>query len=534
MGQNSDRTLNSKPMLGSAIGAIQLQAYIGKETHRCFPAATALSSKPTAEESSNSIALFMAGSTGEIVDSMRGLELSPPLQRQVGDVDEAGKASVGAQDSFPSSDWSQLQQDLLISIFSRLDFPDLVHSGAVCMPWHLSYSAVRRFRLCSPNQSPYIVYSSGDSEINAATLHNLSTNKMYHVSLPDPPFITRHVIGSSHGWLVTADEQSNLLLLNPITGAQIALPPAESIEGVRASFTAAGVLSGYIICYLHLKSRSADESAYKFFDAKETRLFLYDKAVLSSDPSSGNCTILLKHRPDEHLSFARIGDTKWTWIDTSEHCYCYDDIFYNDHDSLFYAIQDTGDIHTINISCKPPVVRVVLSVLPNITRSRRYILQAPWGDLLQVLRQYGPVPERDNQDSDDEYQSNEEPDSDEDLEVDVEDSEDDLGVNLEVDKVTVHMVDLAEQKFVEINNLRDHILFIGFNSSFMVHARDFPNLSPNCVYVTDDNKTHIHYSPFNGRRFGYLKLEDASLTELPFSDGLLQWPPPVWFRPHLT
>ncbi|CAO2203779.1 unnamed protein product [Urochloa humidicola] len=470
------------------------------------------------------------------MNSMRGLELSRQPQL-IGDVVEAGKSSALDQDSFPASDWSQLQQDLLVRILSQLQFPDLVHSGAVCMPWYLSYSAVRRFRLCSPNQSPYIVYSSGDREINTATLHNLSTNKMYHVTLPDPPFITRHVIGSSHGWLVTADEQSNLLLLNPITGTQIALPPAESIEGVRSSFTADGVLSGYRIGFLDLESKSVLPN-HKFFDSKETRLYLYDKVVLSSDPSSGNCTVLLKHKPWEHLSFVRIGEARWTWINTMECCHYYDDIFYNDDDTLFYAIRDSGEIHTIDLSCQSPVVKVALNVLPDITGYSRYILRAPWGDLLQVVREYGPGP-WDIQ-ADDEYQLNneeqvlEEVISDEDLGVDIEDPVDDFEVYIPVDRVTVHIVNLAEQKLIEIKNLRDHTIFIGFNRSFMLHALDFPSIKPNCVYVTDDNKIYIHAHPFNGRRFGYLNLKDANFTELSFSDALLHWPPPVWFRPHIT
>jgi hypothetical protein len=153
------------------------------------------------------------------------------------------------------------------------------------------------------------------------------------------------------------------------------------------------------------------------------------------------------------------------------------------------------------------------------------------------VRRYGPVPdpEGDNRYSDDEYQSNnedqvlDETDSDEDSEVDMEEIED-----LEVDRVSVHMVDLAKKKVVQIKNLRDYAFFVGFNRSFMLHTRDFPNLIPNCVYVTDDNKTCVHYCPFNGRRFGYLNLEGDPLTELSFSDGLLHWPPPVWLRPQLS
>ncbi|CAO2183673.1 unnamed protein product [Urochloa humidicola] len=237
--------------------------------------------------------------------------------------------------SIPACDWSQLQQDVITNIFCQLQVPDLVSSGAVCGTWRLSYLAVRRLRLCSPNQSPYLVYSSADRDRNTATLHDLSTNNTYHVSLPDPPFRSRYIIGSSHGWLVTADEQSQLHLLNPVTGAQIALPPPHTIKGVTPSFTSDGVLYRYTFRSADVEPGSIEdqerERRYPLEDRspKGTRNYLYEKVVLSSDPSFGaDCVVLLKHSPGMHLSFARVGDTSWTWIDL-EPCYGYSDVVYN-------------------------------------------------------------------------------------------------------------------------------------------------------------------------------------------------------------
>ncbi|OEL16794.1 hypothetical protein BAE44_0022184 [Dichanthelium oligosanthes] len=168
------------------------------------------------------------------MESIRGLELSgSPPQQAGGHVAEA-------------RDWAQLQQDLLTRIFSQLELPDLACSGAACTSWHLAYAAVRRFKLCSPGrQSPYLVYSSKDRDVSTAALHSVSTDRVYHVPLPDPPFRSRYVVGSSHGWLVTADEQSDLHLLNPVTGTQIALPPAHAVEGVELSFEEDGTACGH-------------------------------------------------------------------------------------------------------------------------------------------------------------------------------------------------------------------------------------------------------------------------------------------------
>ncbi|OEL36541.1 hypothetical protein BAE44_0002440 [Dichanthelium oligosanthes] len=140
--------------------------------------------------------------------------------------------------SSPARDWSQLPLDLLVSVFSLLEIRDLFASTTVSLDWRAGCTAARQLGLW-PDQGPYLVYSSADSDRGTATLHNISTGRSFHGPLPDPPFRSRHIVGSSHGWLVIADKQSNLHLLNPVTGAQIALPPAQSMIGVKALFNRA-------------------------------------------------------------------------------------------------------------------------------------------------------------------------------------------------------------------------------------------------------------------------------------------------------
>ncbi|KAL6615080.1 hypothetical protein ACP70R_037350 [Stipagrostis hirtigluma subsp. patula] len=270
--------------------------------------------------------------------------------------------AVMGGDSDVAPDWSDVPSDLLVSVLSLLQLPDLFASAAVCRAWRAACAAVRRLGLVSPVQAPYLVYSSGDRDSNTATLRNISTGKVYHAALPDPPFRSRYVVGSSRGWLVTADEQCNLHLLNPVTGAQVALPPPETIKGVTPSFTGDGVLSGY--CFVDPAAdpaRMVDGGAHRpdFRRSKKARQYLYEKAILSSDPSSGDCIVLLVHQPWEHLSFARVGDTTWTWLGAMENCRFYHDIFYNDDDGLFYAIRGFGEIHTIDLNGPSPVVKTI-------------------------------------------------------------------------------------------------------------------------------------------------------------------------------
>lgn len=95
-----------------------------------------------------------AGAVGRnSMDSTSGLDLCLASLRGAVDALESEDAAMANRaDSCPARDWSQLQQDLLINIFSQLELPDLVYSGAVCISWHKSYVAIRRLRLCSIKQ----------------------------------------------------------------------------------------------------------------------------------------------------------------------------------------------------------------------------------------------------------------------------------------------------------------------------------------------------------------------------------------------
>lgn len=158
---------------------------------------------------------------------------------------------------------------------------------------------------------------------------------------------------------------------------------------------------------------------------------------MSADPSSGSCIIVIMHMPNNNLSFARLEDARWTWIDVDQHCYGYNDFFYNDSDGLFYAVRGNGEVHTIDLNGPSPVVKIILRPMAPCIDNNKYIVQAPWGGMLQVWRYDDIVEEGEGR-----------------------------AVQLEV-----YMVDLAEQKLVEIKNLQEHVLFIGFNTPFFLWLR---------------------------------------------------------------
>uniref|UniRef100_A0A0D9V0C5 KIB1-4 beta-propeller domain-containing protein n=1 Tax=Leersia perrieri TaxID=77586 RepID=A0A0D9V0C5_9ORYZ len=235
-----------------------------------------------------------------------------------------------------------------------------------------------------------LVFSSGDRDPSVAPLHSLTTGKDYYVTMPDPPFRTRYIVGSSHGWLITADERSNLLLVNPATQAQIAMPPPETIKNVKIRCNSEGVPEGYDIFKIDLFSSKnlvidTEGDAYDV-SWDEGRFYFYVRVVLSADPSSGNCTIMIVHLLDNLISFARVGATHWTWVNVSKQCWDYHDVLYNNDDRLFYAVTATGDVHTIDTNGLSPMLRVVFDNKSSLIDCTKYIVQSGSGDLLQLWR----------------------------------------------------------------------------------------------------------------------------------------------------
>lgn len=174
---------------------------------------------------------------------------------------------------------------------------------------------------------------------------------------------------------------------------------------------------------------------------------------------------------------------------------------------MFYAVRGNGEIHTIDLNGPSPVVKVILNPLLAVDCHTHYILQAPWDDLLQIRRLYGAGPPDSD---DDKYVSYQHQLVDMYLgqhhhELDILDDEEACPPR---GRLMVYRVELAEQKITEIKDLQGHILFVGFNNTFMIHAQDFPNR----VYISDDNTEYIISDPFNGKQLTCLNLEDATLT----------------------
>ncbi|KAK3118927.1 hypothetical protein QOZ80_9BG0710730 [Eleusine coracana subsp. coracana] len=285
----------------------------------------------------------------------------------------------------------ELPVEILTDILSMLEIPDLLRAGCVCSSWHTAYTILLSSGLYKRQQTPCLFYTSKSAGDDAAFLYSLAEKRVYKLTLPEPLIRSMYLIGSSNGWLVTADERSELHIVNPITGEQIALPSVTTIEQVKPIFDDLGSVQECELMQYYGEEEIGDPYVLTLDKLRDK---LYVKAFVFSDASMGRYIVVLIHNPICQLSFALEGDSKWTWLPPGAD---YEDCIYVD--GLLYAITCLGGIHAFDVTGPAVLRKVIMEDMRQYGYERMYIVEAPSGDLLQVLRDQnvanGNTPERD-------------------------------------------------------------------------------------------------------------------------------------------
>ncbi|KAK3118832.1 hypothetical protein QOZ80_9BG0708900 [Eleusine coracana subsp. coracana] len=266
---------------------------------------------------------------------------------------ESAIAGAGARaDDFP--DWTLLPEDFLVTLMGELDIPNLIRAGAVCAPWHSAYATFRRLRLPSPRQPPCLLYSC-DALESAAALYCPSTGANFQIPLPQLRGLSP--IGSAHGWLVVADEVGNLHLMNPLTGGRVALPPITTLRGVEEGTT---FDEDDNLAY-NFHQTPGDSTLLAPIPVSEAADCTYDRAILSCAPSSaGGRQEMASRASGRATSTAMRHTTTRTACSTS--------------------------IYALDLNGPSPVVRMIIPELRLGGQPYRYLIHAPWGELLQAWR----------------------------------------------------------------------------------------------------------------------------------------------------
>ncbi|KAE9450232.1 hypothetical protein C3L33_17858, partial [Rhododendron williamsianum] len=104
--------------------------------------------------------------------------------------------------------WSELPVELLEAVEDNVIlYVDKVRLCSVCAPWRSALTKLPQPRL---HQTPCLLLQYDDN--------NVATWKLFK--------------GSSHGWVVTLGDSPSLCLINPLTRAQLKLPPRSSFPDV--------------------------------------------------------------------------------------------------------------------------------------------------------------------------------------------------------------------------------------------------------------------------------------------------------------
>ncbi|KAM7523065.1 hypothetical protein LguiA_012967 [Lonicera macranthoides] len=99
---------------------------------------------------------------------------------------------------------------------------------------------------------------------------------------------------------------------------------------------------------------------------------------------------------------------------------------------------------------------------------------------------------------------------------------------------TVYKHDPSNLSWVELKDLGDDMLFLGYNSSLSFSCRDFGGDKSNRIYFTDDFNEFHWKGVKGGQDIGVFKLEKGSVEPLQGfeCDPNHVWPPPVWVTPN--
>ncbi|KAK1612681.1 hypothetical protein QYE76_036354 [Lolium multiflorum] len=406
--------------------------------------------------------------------------------------------------------WSDLPIDLLIRILHLLELPEALAFRAVCPSWRSASTAAGSV---PPRRSPWLVslakepLPSQDPQRHAwrrlwepaaaSELRSLlDTERTIKVSFPHGQVVA--LCGASHGWLITANKLSDLVLYKPFTAELVPLPPIigfdSCIEGVYGDDEGKTLMGYRYGCY---------ESG-RVYNLQEVGWHFYDKVVLSGSPSAGRAFALAIYLDGRRLSFARVGDARWQQVSrTRRRDDSFADCVY--HRRRFYAITMRGRLKCLDFGGPGELwMETVIAKDDDIDGViTRYLVSTPWGRLLQLRVIL------------DKHQVN--------------------NVRVEIDRL-----DMKSQKMVRLSlgkALRGHSAFVGQNNPGLLSPKEFPELKPDCIYFTTPRLTKHNVSDkchneWKGVKVYDLKKRTLDAAFTPGAGDHGAWCPfEVWFTP---
>nr|AHW98591.1 hypothetical protein [Oryza punctata] len=398
--------------------------------------------------------------------------------------------------------FSDLQPDLMAKIHDNLCFLDRLAFAA-------TLSAPSRNAL--KPEPPWLLLP-GDTP-DTARVFSLADRRSATVRAPDPAMRDHVIIGSSGGWLVTADERGRMRLANPVTGEQGDLPAITTIPFLNA--TPGG--HHFVLTmepFVQIRYRGELESwplsphPYGTFThtAGDMRRWFYRKVVLSASPRPGDyAAMLLLDNYFGAPAFATAEDGRWRIAPSRDGV---EDAIH--HKGKFFSVTYTGTVEAwerdgVHGEFTSKVVTTRMPKGRDHRQFSKYLAVAPDGRLMIVLKNA-------------------------------------KGVKKDLFELQVFVEKTRRWEAAE--DIGDLAIFVGINSSLCVSTTKHPELKAGCVYYTDDkigkaslrrdakwSSWHLHGDDDSNRNVAVYSLKDGTAESIPELGEHLSWPPPAWFIP---
>uniref|UniRef100_A0ACD5WD89 Uncharacterized protein n=1 Tax=Avena sativa TaxID=4498 RepID=A0ACD5WD89_AVESA len=247
-------------------------------------------------------------------------------------------------------DWDALPDDLLRNIGDLLDLRCCIWFRGVCRSWRAALPGL---------PPPWLVIPGGwcrcDDMVDLGFLSPPSPAGAQWLTANNP------CIGSSAGWLAFLHMSLIVFLVNPVTHAQVRLPPLRRRDGFLEPFPPC-----YCNCVVAERRRRNGELPEMEQDN------LIRKIAFSANPTAEDHAVAVLCRWGFGLAFIKAGLDRWQWVhwpdatgrsgiggdgEATDGCSNTDlDITY--HHGKFYYMTQCGQIWSIDPAAPPPVVPV--------------------------------------------------------------------------------------------------------------------------------------------------------------------------------
>ncbi|XP_030551578.1 uncharacterized protein LOC115756038 [Rhodamnia argentea] len=347
-------------------------------------------------------------------------------------------------------------------------------------------------------------------------------------------FSDSRCVGSSHGWLVLLDKDTEPYLLDPLRGGDrvLRLPPIETfpcVFPVRRSHEDNSCSSASSYETIHLGCCRSTT----LFPLLPLRDYIIFKAVLSANPNNGangrSCWVVVIFGIESKLAFCRCKEFGGVgvWAELPGNHGPYSDVIFKG--GTLFALCDNGFVEVWHFNRDLPMkIMEIKSSFPrksaeaaralkSVCFTSTYLVEAA-GEILLLVRFTGyfvnkhgvPVEEDDFLAEEDTHP---------------------LVCPYRTLYFHVYVLDTSNEEWAELDSLGDRAVFVGGSHSRSVSARDFPEFVANSVYFTDDNWEPQEQDDFGGHDMGVYSLQSGKVKEICELGSDKIESPPFWVFP---